>query len=421
VPELIIDQFPGSFALFLQGLVYPFAALLRLTTGADASTPLLLSLAAVVILPLIFWVSWRSPGRVLIATFGIIWYVLTSLPATLLLETEYVLGSWRLLLLSSVGAAIFWGAMLAEMWSRPEANHHRQRIKAAIAIGIGVLGLLVSLDFLGRRRDDALLQSSYTWALQDQIREHTSGDPLVINAPSFLASLDENRLFPTVGTGVMFMENYVNYAQQFWAQTGEDFPRIEAAAFYPVLTPPSNLVFAPYLTVSPDSPVTDHLLRATDIYVTTFTERVFYPVYVGGPGLPGSDIAIATFPGAGLILTEAEAELTSNTLVTLRTRWHVETPLPVRPVVDVRCDGVAVGLSTGAVWGGTHPFSVWKPGEIETDRREIPLIQAVTVDCLQILIGIFNEADGDSVPVFTPNSDTPLPDHRLPVALSSGT
>lgn len=398
-PRLLLEMFPGSFALMIQGLAYPLAALIRRTTGANASTLLLIGLAAAVVIPALVFLARASRRLMWSALFGVAWYILAALPTILLLETEYIRGSWRLLMLSSVGAGIFWGALLCGLWLAFRPQQRRLYYGArALAAALALLTLVVSVGFLAQRRADALLQAAYTWALQAEIQQHTKGAPMVINAPAFLASVDEDRYFLTTGMGVMFMQSYVNYAQQFWAQTGEDFPWIQTMAYHPTIKAAPEIMYAPYLTVPPEADFTTQLMQASDIYVTVFEGRDFYPVYVGGPGMPGSAVPIAQFPAGGVALTEAAFSLSAPDAVQVQTRWQAATPQAVVPAVEVWCDGTLVGQSVLDVWGGTHPFRVWQPGEIQSDLRAIRLSAPVTPECLQVTVGLADEAGGERYP-----------------------
>jgi hypothetical protein len=392
---LLWSMFPDSMAVFLQGMVYPFAAIIRQLTHPGATTLILLALAAVVILPALALVARRSWTLALAAGYGVVWYVAGALPSALLLETEYIKGSPRLMLFSSLGAGVFWGVTLAVAWSNlrtgSELYRRVKRAAAALAAGVAVAGLVISVYFLGLRRAEALIQSAYMWRLLALVEQATGNAPLLVNSPSWLATRDENRLFLTASEAVMFMHTYVNHAQQFWAETGRDFPPVTMIVYAPTYNPPADIEYATLENPSSQD-FTMRLRAASDIYVTVFEGRDIYPVYVGSPGMAGPDTPLVNFPDAGLSLTQAEAELAGDT-VTVRTRWRVEKPGAFQPFVRVSCDGEQVGQSAGAIWGGMYPFRVWQPGEIQTDLREIRLSRSVTKSCLQIYGGLSGEGN----------------------------
>ena len=135
---------------------------------------------------------------------------------------------------------------------------------------------------------------------------------------------------------------------------------------------------------------------------------------------PGSDEAIARIPSAGVALTEAEAELTSDTAMVVHTRWRADEPQAVEPSFQVYCDANLVGEATWMVWGNIHPFRVWKVGEIQTDRREIRFSQPVNEDCLDIRVRIVNEEDNFIIhPAQNPETEESFPEAGFPIQLNS--
>jgi hypothetical protein len=405
-----------SLGIMLQGLVYPFVALTRwLTCGmgtcAHGDTALLWALAAGVV-GVMLVVVWRHRGHktehstmhpYTIAAYGVVWYVLGALPSALLLSPDYISGSPRLMMFSSFGAGMFWGAVVAAAWQNsPQRHRGTSSVYLAnfaswwfriLCLVIVAAGVFVSVRFLNARRVEALTQSAYTWELLRLVERDQPSAPLVINAPAFLAPTETNRTFLAGAEGVVFMVEYVNYNQQFWAMTGVEFPRVEALAHNPTLRSTSEVVYAPYQTVGQGT-FQERLLNASHIYATLFDGQRFYPVYVGSPNTGDVGEPIATFD-ASLTLTQADAtyQFATNTVL-VTTRWRVETPLPAKPFVHVVCEGVLVGQWDGAVWGETYPFSQWSAGETQTDVRPIRLSQAVTEACLQVFVGAYWEADG---------------------------
>lgn len=397
-PNILWPMLLDSFAMMIQGISFPLNALVRRLAGVEGSTALLIVLALIVLVPGLIFLARTRRRLAWVAGFGVAWYILAALPTILLLETEYIRGSWRLMMLSSGGAALFWAALilgLVQVQPRRDALRYSAR---GFGWGTLLLIVVVSVGFLNQRRGEALIQSDYLWALQDVLEEHMGEAPLVINAPAFMHSNTEDRYFLTTGMGVMTMYNYVHYGQQFWAQTGRDYPYIHAMAFYATFDPDESLTYAPYWTVPPTTDFTEQLRQATDVYVTVFDGRRVYPVYVGGPDMAGPDEAIASFMNEGIHLTEAVISEFSSDEILVRTRWRVESPSTVVPVVEVWCDEAQIAQSVLDVWGGVHPFRVWRPGEIQTDIRTIKLENTISAACLQVTIGLVDEGGGELYP-----------------------
>lgn len=398
-----------SLAVFLQGLIYPFSATIRALTQTDAAAASLLALAAIVVGGALFWLWRRSPFSARLAAFGLIWYLAAGMPSILLLPAEYVKGGPRLLLLSAAGAGIFWAALLSA-----EKLLDKRRLFALFRTALIGIGLFVSLSYLNQRKNEALMQSDYLWALRPLLQE-AGPAPMVINAPAFLAARIENRAFwLPVSEGVIFMEGYVSYDQQLWPLDGHDYPRPEAMAFFPGLNPPPGIGYAPYQTIVTIE-FTERLRESSDVIVTAFDGAAFYPVAVGKPGESGPDEPFAQFPDAGVNLTDGAVEWVGQTLV-VTTRWRVDSPQKVQPVIEIRCDGQLIAQSIMQPWGGAHPFWAWQPGEIQTDRREIRLKVPLNPACLEAFAGIVpEEGDLARFAAFDAQTNTPYPDQFVPL------
>ncbi|MFZ4816733.1 MAG: hypothetical protein ACOYL5_19510, partial [Phototrophicaceae bacterium] len=273
-----------AVGLFALAFAYPLAALPRWLWQAEASNRLLWGIGLIAVLPALLYLFGRRVQHRWIAAYGLFWFGLAALPSILLLPISYIQGSWRLMSLSSVGAALFWAVIANALWAS------RRVVVRAVLLAVLIFSATVALTFLGQRRHEALLQSDYSWALQALMLEHTQGQtPYVVNPPAFLASTDARRHFPAVGMGVQFMADYVSYFQMFWAHTGEPFPYVHAILFPPALNLPQTVQYAPYYTLPPERDFTTEIRNASDIFVTVFEGEHFYPIYVGGAGMPGSN------------------------------------------------------------------------------------------------------------------------------------
>jgi hypothetical protein len=408
------DDMPNSFALFLQTFIYPIMGAYRKLTQADESIPILWLFGLATLIPAWVFMVGRSRKIGMLALFGVIWFIIASTPTIAFLSTDYVRGSWRLMLFAGMGISLFWGMFILALWRSGWIG----RIIMVIFIGWSAF---MSLDFLGQRQHEAILQADYNNKLQTLIQTYTQGRPLVVNAPSFLASTSDQQWLPTRQTGVMFHADYVNHAQVFRAQTGYDFPRIETIVDYDIFGAPATQNFAPYATLGVSK--IEAVRNATDIYVTVWDGEQFRPMFVGGAGYDGHDEPIAIFPDVGIVLTQASAIHTSAHMLQFRTRWRVDTPPSglIFLVLDAFCDGQRVGQSIGAIWGGTYAFHHWSAGEIHTDFRDVGLIRDVSEACLSLQVSLIAwDGDGTPYPVFTPDGEpirTPHGENRVAVML----
>lgn len=379
--NLQLANLPASLAVFAQGLIYPVVALLRRLTLQNAQTiPLLALTLGMVMLGL-----WLAGRRWLpLALWGVAWFGLAALPAALLLPTDYLKGSVHVMTLASGGAVLFWVAAAAGVL-RPSSWKFERSLRLLIASILLAGALFVSLSYGLARRAEALRLSDYTWALFELVRDDPQ-DVVLINAPAFLSVLDSDRWLLTSSEATMFAEgSYTDYGQFFEALTGQPYPRIVGLVYEPGFVPPPSYVFAPYWNENPPD-FTARLRDFRRIIVTRFAGDAFEPLYVGGAGLPGPDVALARFEAASLELTEALATVDEGRL-TLRTRWRALEASQALPLVRIDCGDDLITESQDAVWGGTHPFRAWQPGEIQSDLRYFDLPPQVTPDCLRVLVG----------------------------------
>lgn len=102
---------------FLQGLTFPTAPLGTLfgTWLGLGESPVPFVIIAIVTLAVAGWLM-RCAGLGRLFTLALCWTAVSVLPATLALDSEYVLGSPRLFTLGSVGAAWLWSGTLTALW-----------------------------------------------------------------------------------------------------------------------------------------------------------------------------------------------------------------------------------------------------------------------------------------------------------------
>ncbi|NWF69268.1 MAG: hypothetical protein HXY40_09280 [Chloroflexi bacterium] len=402
-PPRLLETAFVSLGLMLQGLAYPFAALTRtLTCAAGTCAPGDAALLWGLALALTAGALCLLRGRArLFALFGATWYALGALPSALLLTPDYISGSPRLLMFSALGAALLYGVGLAFLLNNARG---RFSVMAARVLAAGLIALMAvySLSFLSARRDEALAQARYTWALLDLLQTQNARAPLLVNAPAFLAPREQQRTFLAGAEGVVFMAEYVYFDQQFWAMTGHAFPRIQALADGGSLRYAGTRVYAPYQTVG-EGGFAQRLHAASHIYATYFDGGAFWPVYVGSPGAAGSAAPLVWF-GANEIALTAGAYTIADAVVTVMTRWRVDVPGALKPFAHVLCEGALVAQRDGAPWGETYPFSQWQPGEIQTDVRQIPLPADIAPDCVRVVIGVYRESDGLRLPAIHASS-----------------
>ncbi len=422
---LITNQFDLSMAQLLQGMAYPVVALARgLIGGGDVEPEPVIALVLVTVVPAWLWAWRQSRAAGLLASYGLAWYLFSLLPSAVLLAPDYVLGSPRLMLIASMGGSIFWGVILALIVERAGTADRRVGIWGwrLAQTALVVVPLIVSLSFLRLRRTDFIHLGDYTDRLMVLIEDRYDEDAnfLIINAPNYIAP--DRRMFLLGAEGAAYTLNSLEYAQQVWLNTGIDFYHLQqqvTVRAYDQTIKYQGGNYTPHQAFISGAELFKRLHAASVIVVTYFDHNTFWPVVVGGAGLPGPDAPIAVDPATGLSLTSAEAYFSPDRhMLTVQTRWQVGATMPLKLFVHVFCDSVFIAQSDGYVWGDMYPFSFWTSGEVQTDIREIRLDHAVKPDCLRLDTGVYWESDPSSRLQFVdPASGSPYPDNAIPVPL----
>ena len=365
------QDFPAAFAVMIQGIIYPFAALARPFVEGDIDPLALILSAAVIIGGLLAW------QRKLVLFCGVGWYILAVLPAVLFLPAGYVLGQTRLALFASAGGAIFWGVLLAGM-----LNSRWLRLPAVALMAFSVF---ISVDFLGMRRADFLHLADYNQQAVDLFIAddvlHTGA--IIINAPANITPLDADRRFLIGTEGVLWVDPTLDYSQQFWMNSGLEIRDVSTVAYAATLNAQG---FSPQGQMMEGVPLIDLLKSSGQIYQTQFNGEQFYPVRVAGTPQEG---VFADFDDITLMAGTAQF---AEGALTVSLTWRVENPAPIKIFVHVYCDDAFVAQSDGYAWGNTYPFALWQMGEIQTDIRTIPVEAAES--CLQVYVGLYFEQEG---------------------------
>jgi hypothetical protein len=311
------------------------------------------------------------------------------------------------MLLATVGAGLFWASALGAMivdsvgviheLPLPYAptEHRGLRLAGTLAaILLIIASVAISAVFLSARRDDFLRVGAYTdrlMALSAALPIEESG-LLLFNAPNYIAPEEPTFLMGTEGAAVML--DIINYEQQIWLNTGKDYPPVRP---YTVAATRRHTgeVYSSTANQVEGGKLYNRFRRNPGWYViaTQFADGDFWPVVVGQVGAPGPDTPIAVFPDIDHALTQADAVYSpARGIVTVRTRWLSNTKPAVKLFVHVWCNGELIGQSDGYPWLDMYPFAAWRPGELETDSREIVLNRPVDAACLEIYTGLYWEA-----------------------------
>jgi hypothetical protein len=411
-------DFGTSLAALMQGMIYPFAALLRPTLTGDLQPSLLLCLVAFV-LGIAMLSLWQGEKRIKrTALYGIGWYGVAILPAVLFLPAGYVLGQMRLSLLASVGSSIFWSLVIARLLTGKQHQGLRTVSLVGAVVLIGLFGY-VSLEFLNMRRMDFLLLRDYNRAAVDAFAEHNvvQEGAVLVNAPDYVFPAENDRRFLLGTEGVLFVDETLDYNQQFWMNSDLAYDNVEVIGYRQIQR---NQGFG-YRAHPPDletAAVAEAVRDASHVFVTVFDGRRYWPEYVGGNALSGTDEPLVLYPEADIALTAGDAVLDGTTLQ-VRLRWQVNAPVAVKTFVHVYCGEQMIAQSDGYPWGDTYPFAFWRPGEIQTDVRTLHI--TASPDCLRVYAGLYREDTLERLQALNRNTGERLLDDLYPVEVISAT
>lgn len=378
-----------SMAALSQGMAFPVISAARPFVTGDAQPWLILVLVATTTILLILLASKSRQ----IALFGVGWYMLGILPAMIVLPAGYVLGQPRLALFASVGAGMVWAAALAVPV--------RLSLRFGLTVSILLIGIAISVEFLIQRKDEFLRLRNFNQAALTLFRENntiTSGAVLV-NVPDYITPPDEDRRFLLGTEGALYVDETLDYNQQFWMNSTLDYHNIDVFAL-PEIQRNTGFGFRAHPPILNTMEAINRVKDAPQVYVTQFYGDGFYPMLVGGTDFV-SDIEsmpLATYPDDGIALQVGQATYADG-MVTVRLEWQQDSPLPIKTFIHVYCDTEFIGQSDGYPWGDTYPFSAWGPNETQTDMRYVP-VEVDDSSCLKVFAGLYNESTIDRLAAF---------------------
>lgn len=422
--ESLTEAFDVALAVLLQGLIYPFASILRPFIDGDVAPEFLIALVIAVVSPAFFIVwSLSKDNRVhllLVCLYGLGWYVLSVLPAGLFLSAGYVLGSPRLTMLASVGSSIFWAVVISTLIHQTRFP----RLSTAYKVcAIGLIGLFtyVSVEFLIMRRADFLQMGTYQWELQDILAEQVT-DPnniVLVNMPDYITPLENNRRFLLGTEGVLFVNPSENYGEQLNVNANNDTDYSSVTVLsYPDIVHNDAIDFSAHPSAVDRNGAIEHIRNASDLIVTQFHAGEFYPLYVKG-NLSDTD-SVVDFGNGQVYLTQGQVILNNRSgTIDVITQWGVNVPLGIKMFVHVYCEDVFIGQSDGYPLGDTYPFTFWNSGESQVDIRRIYLTRDVDEDCLRVYAGLYYESDVTRLEAIRISDETVYPDNLVPLEITS--
>lgn len=379
-------------AVLMQPFFYPLAALIRPFVEGKASPALLFGLFGVWT-TVGLYLAWRASRLALcLALLGIVWYLSGIALPVVMLQPDYVWDSPRLTMLASVGAILFFIALLKDA----ALNAPTVRRGALVIVGVVLIGFNVA--FIIQRREEYLLMRDYTWALIAEMKRANAPTEgaLLVNAPNYLEAPAGARTFLAQAQFASFMSPEVDYRDYLEVNSAgvQYLAPIEAIGVGRILLHQAHTFVIPTPLIDGEA-LLARLRMPRPIVVTQHNGDHFFPVWVGRYGATMPETRIAQFAGERVHLTGVtEPEIAASHL-RLALQWRVEEPIDAKVFVHVLSNGELIAQGDGHVWGDLYPFSAWQPGESQIDRREIVLPENIALDDIWVFIGLYNEHTGE--------------------------
>lgn len=390
---LILSAMEVKLGQTWQAIGFPLAALLqRLDVLQSATLGAWISGVVVVVIVALSSLGKKPLRWGWLGALG--WIGLVMLPAWLMLDVNYLLGSPRLHYLAAVGIAWLWA------WGLEAVGQRSPRGAWSVGlVGTG-LCLVVAVPFIRLRiTEHQAIDGIYRQAAAALVtKDDTAARVLLINGPAYLA---ERQPFFLLGAeGSTYLPDFVEW---------RDWLRLNRLG---------NPAWADNRHVVDISPETEHWRFAVNHPLLDKTslsdyERVavvmrwgdgFRPVVVGEQFSQAIwDGEILGDFGNGVRLDAASLRLDENLPHTLRLElmWEVERPLEaaVGVFVHFRCEGQLVGQADGPPLGRVYPFELWGAGERWLDRRYLALEAGQISGCLEALVGLYDPISGERLSI----------------------
>jgi hypothetical protein len=383
-----------NLGVLLQPFAYPAAAVARQWVEGRASPALLIGLFAGWV-GIGLWLAWLIERRALRwMLFGVFWYLLAIALPVVMLQPDYVWSSPRLTMLASVGAVIFVWALAYHMWTSTKRYAWvRRGVIATASVGV----LVFNVEFLSQRQDEYRLMRDYAWSLVAVMQTANAAEEgaLLVNPPDYIEAPVGQRAFLAQAQFASFMSPEVDYRDYIAVNSAGlryDVP-IEAVGVGRIMMHQAHLFVTPLPLIDGDT-LHERLRVERPIIVTQHAQGQFFPVWVGRYGATMEAQPLARFGGA-VLLTGAEPLSVRNGRLQMALQWQVEDPIPAKIFVHIVRDGQLIAQGDGYPWADLYPFSAWRAGEVQIDRREVTLPAGVALDEVTVLVGLYNENTGE--------------------------
>lgn len=367
----------------LQAIGYPIAALLQHILSPDDGT-VLAWLSGMTVLGLLgVWVYWHREQWLSVGFF-VLWIPAVMLPAWLFLDASYLLGSPRLHYLASVGIAALWGQVAAQPLP-PRFHFYLQG-----SIGLGLIGVLmaVSIPFVQARHQEHVRIDNIYRDVQGYADTLSNGESmLLVNGPAYLAPSEATFLLGAEGS--TYLPDFITLQDWLWLN-GTTQPISADNQHAPDITPSYGGIFA---VTHPQ--LNRNQIAEYDTVITIQNHRDELRAFKTGQRNEPIPASYAGYYEEGLFVSSVTLKQENDMLVGEIIWQHNGISEPLSIFVHLLCNGVLVAQADGPPLGRLYPLELWDMGETWRDLRYFSIDQALSTDCLQLFVGLFNPHTGE--------------------------
>jgi hypothetical protein len=350
---LSLDSMRANILPFVQSLVYPVTPL----ANHHAATLALLALLAMAGLTIL---AWRARVLALLA-FGIAVWGLASVPAMLLLDPAYVLGSPRLFYVASVGIAL--------VWALPVLTAGNWYLKIGMWILIFALCYLPSAGYVRCELAYQGMAGEVGQMMADAATSSDAADLTFVNLPYFFSSRGENTEcrspFVFAPTGAVVIPPYADARDFVLYNGGPDRPTLALVA--PDYQPG-------WQTFGVNATADQVRERAGASRVFVFDLLRWRMVDLSAAWRPNGPAGPVKYTLGALNISNVSYQISEGKIETSLT-WHV-TPAAKDIKIFAHVYDASGKLATqddGLPADGFVPPAWCKPGDVLTDTRTVAL------------------------------------------------
>ena len=395
-------SFPGLEALwqnsvyFCQAMTWPVALLAKRLVGPGGLTDLaataLVSYGAMLLLTLVF----LRRNRWYCLVFSLGWALLALAVQGVTLSFRYVIDGPRVLYVASVGMALLWACLLAEVWERAP-----WRLLGRSAATV-VLLLLVACGVRFARSRMAMTAGGFQ-ALEDACDLVLAGEPddtwLLINVPRWLAPTEESFALGHEGYTILPPYYGIGLSDYCFANRGVRVSILSSSL--PDIRRDWDALIGYHQEMDTVPDLYAGIRQANHVAVLDYMPGALTYIEVGGMLNRVPDDALHARFGESIELRQAEASRQKGCLQ-VALDWYVRNDVELPLTVFMHLYGPAgqlVAQADGAGLGGTWPLDRWRAGDALRDIRRIPLDHLASFDGYYLGIGIYRSDGGQRLPV----------------------